>query len=147
MDLCAYFYSEPIPLDLFTAHLDLLPKSLGAAAADSPPALLVYNAELELVSANGSRWVPYHGFWTGYKQTGLRASELIRRIRLPRAPAAPALEGLTGCRAEEADGVDGDSGPELGPALIVGYATPPGHAFSTAVARLCAVLREAVASG
>jgi CO/xanthine dehydrogenase FAD-binding subunit len=54
-------------------------------AADSPPALLVYNAELELASANGSRWVPYHGFWTGYKQTGLRASELIRCIRLPRA--------------------------------------------------------------
>jgi CO/xanthine dehydrogenase FAD-binding subunit len=53
-------------------------------AADSPPALLVYNAELELVSANGSRWVPYHGFWTGYKQTGLRADELIRRVRLPR---------------------------------------------------------------
>jgi CO/xanthine dehydrogenase FAD-binding subunit len=54
-------------------------------AADSPPALLVYNAELELVSARGARWVPYHGFWTGYKQTGLRADELIRRIRLPRA--------------------------------------------------------------
>lgn len=52
-------------------------------AADSPPALLVYNAELELVSASSSRWVPYHGFWTGYKQTGLRAGELIRSIRLP----------------------------------------------------------------
>ena len=25
-------------------------------------------------------------------------------------------------------------------ALVVGYATPPGHAYSTAVARLCAVL-------
>jgi CO/xanthine dehydrogenase FAD-binding subunit len=54
-------------------------------AADSPPALLVYNADLELVSAGGSRWVPYLGFWTGYKQTLLRADELIRRIRLPRA--------------------------------------------------------------
>jgi CO/xanthine dehydrogenase FAD-binding subunit len=54
-------------------------------AADSPPALLVYNAELELVSENASRWVPYHGFWTGYKQTALRANELIRRIRIPRA--------------------------------------------------------------
>jgi CO/xanthine dehydrogenase FAD-binding subunit len=53
-------------------------------AADSPPALLVYDAELELVSATGSRWMPYHGCWTGYKQTGLRADELIRRIRLPR---------------------------------------------------------------
>ena len=30
-------------------------------------------------------------------------------------------------------------------ALIVGYATPPGHAFSTAVARLCAALRDAIA--
>jgi GntR family transcriptional regulator / MocR family aminotransferase len=28
------------------------------------------------------------------------------------------------------------------PAVIVGYATPPGHLFTTAVARLCAVLRE-----
>jgi CO/xanthine dehydrogenase FAD-binding subunit len=54
-------------------------------AADSPPALLVYGADLELVSASGSRWVPYNGFWTGYKQTGLRADELIRGIRLPRA--------------------------------------------------------------
>jgi CO/xanthine dehydrogenase FAD-binding subunit len=52
-------------------------------AADSPPALLVYDAELELVSARGSRWLPYHGFWTGYKQTALRQDELIRRIRLP----------------------------------------------------------------
>jgi CO/xanthine dehydrogenase FAD-binding subunit len=56
-------------------------------AADSPPALLVYDADLELVSAGGSRWVPYHGFWSGYKQTALRTDELIRRIRLPR-PAA-----------------------------------------------------------
>jgi CO/xanthine dehydrogenase FAD-binding subunit len=53
-------------------------------AADSPPALFVYDAELELVSASGSRWVPYHGFWSGYKQMDLRSGELIRRIRLPR---------------------------------------------------------------
>lgn len=26
------------------------------------------------------------------------------------------------------------------PALVVGYGTPPEHAFSTAIARLCAVL-------
>jgi CO/xanthine dehydrogenase FAD-binding subunit len=53
-------------------------------AADSPPALLVYDAELELVSAGSSRWVPYNGFHTGYKQMLLRPDELIRRIRLPR---------------------------------------------------------------
>jgi CO/xanthine dehydrogenase FAD-binding subunit len=53
-------------------------------AADSPPALLVYDADLELVSASGTRWVPYHGFWKGYKQLAMRDSELIRAIRLPR---------------------------------------------------------------
>jgi CO/xanthine dehydrogenase FAD-binding subunit len=53
-------------------------------AADSPPALFVYDAELELASASGARWVPYHGFWSGYKQMDLRGDELIRRIRLPR---------------------------------------------------------------
>jgi CO/xanthine dehydrogenase FAD-binding subunit len=53
-------------------------------AADSPPALLVYDAELELVSASGARWVPYHGFWSAYKQIALRPNELIQRICLPR---------------------------------------------------------------
>jgi CO/xanthine dehydrogenase FAD-binding subunit len=53
-------------------------------AADSPPALLVYDAELQLVSAAGARWVPYDGFWKGYKQIDLRSDELICAIRLPR---------------------------------------------------------------
>jgi CO/xanthine dehydrogenase FAD-binding subunit len=53
-------------------------------AADSPPALLAYDAELELVSLEGARWVPYHGFHTGYKQMIIRPDELLTRIRLPR---------------------------------------------------------------
>lgn len=53
-------------------------------AADSPPALLAYDAELELSSSPGSRWLPYHGFHTGYKQMLLRPDELLTRIRLPR---------------------------------------------------------------
>ena len=41
----------------------------------------------------------------------------------------------------EDHGLDGGGGRvDGGPALVVGYATPPGHAYSTAVARLCAVL-------
>ena len=52
-------------------------------AADSPPALLAYDAELELVSAKGSRTVPYHSFHTGYKQMIIRPDELLRSIRLP----------------------------------------------------------------
>jgi CO/xanthine dehydrogenase FAD-binding subunit len=53
-------------------------------AADSLPALIVYDAELELVSAQGARRVPYHGFHTGYKTMDLRADEIIRCIHLPR---------------------------------------------------------------
>ena len=53
-------------------------------AADSPPALLAYDAELELLSSGGSRWLPYDGFHTGYKQMTMRADELLARIRLPR---------------------------------------------------------------
>ncbi len=56
-------------------------------AADSPPALLVYDAEIEIVSAGGARWVPYASFHTGYKEMNLRAGELIRRIRVPRSRA------------------------------------------------------------
>ena len=52
-------------------------------AADSPPALLVYDAELELVSASGARRVPYAGFHRGYREMDLRAGELIRAIHLP----------------------------------------------------------------
>jgi CO/xanthine dehydrogenase FAD-binding subunit len=58
-------------------------------AADSPPALLVYGAELELISARGSRQVPYEEFHTGYKTMVLRSDELVARIRLPRP--SPAL--------------------------------------------------------
>jgi CO/xanthine dehydrogenase FAD-binding subunit len=53
-------------------------------AADSLPALLVYDAELTLISVRGERRVDYKRFHTGYKQTVLAADELIRDISLPR---------------------------------------------------------------
>lgn len=53
-------------------------------AADSPPALLAYDAEIELVSTRGSRWLQYQGFHTGYKQMHINPDELLARIRLPR---------------------------------------------------------------
>jgi CO/xanthine dehydrogenase FAD-binding subunit len=56
-------------------------------AADSPPALIVYDAELELVSDSGTRWLAYRDFHTGYKQMALRTDELIRRVRLQRTMA------------------------------------------------------------
>lgn len=51
-------------------------------AADSPPALLAYDAELELVSAGGTRKMPYRDFHLGYKKTALRPEELIFSITL-----------------------------------------------------------------
>jgi len=53
-------------------------------AADSPPALLAYDAQIELTSASGSRWLDYHGFHTGYKQMLIQPDDLLTRIRLPR---------------------------------------------------------------
>src|SRR6266702_58132 len=54
-------------------------------AADSPPALLAYDAELELVSKRGERRIPYFKFHRGYKKMDIRPDELLRAIRLPRA--------------------------------------------------------------
>jgi CO/xanthine dehydrogenase FAD-binding subunit len=53
-------------------------------AADTPPALLVYDAELELASVRGRRVVAYDRFHTGYKKMDLAPDELIVAIRLPR---------------------------------------------------------------
>ena len=53
-------------------------------AADSPPALLAYDAEIELTSTKSCRWIPYHGFHTGYKEMQMEPNELLTRIRLPR---------------------------------------------------------------
>jgi len=53
-------------------------------AADTPPALLVYDAQLELTSVRGRRAVSYERFHTGYKQMDLAPGELITAVRLPR---------------------------------------------------------------
>jgi GntR family transcriptional regulator / MocR family aminotransferase len=100
-------------------------------------ARLVYRQRRDRLVSALAREVP------GVQVTGIAAG-LHVLVRLPpgqteddivtRAAARGlALSGLASCRAGQ---------QELGPALIVGYATPPGHAFSAAVARLCAVLRE-----
>lgn len=54
-------------------------------AADSPPALLAYDAQLELTSAKGSRWVAYNGFHTAYKEMNIRDDEILTRIQLQRS--------------------------------------------------------------
>lgn len=54
-------------------------------AADTPPALFAYGAELELVGPGGRRRIPYADFHTGYKTTRRGPDELISGVLLPRA--------------------------------------------------------------
>lgn len=56
-------------------------------AADTPPALLVYDAQVTLVSASGSRILPYREFHLGYKRTALRPDELLYSVSVPRVYA------------------------------------------------------------
>lgn len=56
----------------------------GSPAADSSPALLVYDAEIELISKKGRRRVAYSEFHTGYKSNTMTADELIFAIHVPR---------------------------------------------------------------
>jgi CO/xanthine dehydrogenase FAD-binding subunit len=56
----------------------------GSPAADSSPALLVYDAEVELISVRGTRRLPYSEFHTGYKRNVLAADELMLAVHLPR---------------------------------------------------------------
>ena len=53
-------------------------------AADSLPALLVYEAELILASVRGERRVSYKDFHIGYRKTELASDELIRAVCLAR---------------------------------------------------------------
>lgn len=56
----------------------------GSPAADSSPALLAYDAEVELISVRGTRRVPYADFHIGYKRNVMAPDELIYALHLPR---------------------------------------------------------------
>lgn len=55
----------------------------GSPAADSSPALLVYDAEVELISLHGKRRIPYSSFHTGYKRNAMAADELLYAVHVP----------------------------------------------------------------
>ena len=55
----------------------------GSPAADAPPALLAYDAEIELISQRGLRRLPYKDFHLGYKRNMLAEDELVYALRLP----------------------------------------------------------------
>jgi CO/xanthine dehydrogenase FAD-binding subunit len=53
-------------------------------AADTPPALLCYDATVTLISTQGERSLPYTDFHLGYKRTALQPDELLHTIAIPR---------------------------------------------------------------
>lgn len=55
----------------------------GSPAADSSPVLLVYDAEIELVSVRGRRRIPYSAFHTGYKRNAMLPDELLFAVHVP----------------------------------------------------------------
>ena len=70
-------------------------------AADTPPALLVYDAKLEIVSSTGTRRVPYASFHRGYKKIDLAPGELIARIHLPSRNSSPSVPVASAFRRKE----------------------------------------------
>jgi CO/xanthine dehydrogenase FAD-binding subunit len=56
----------------------------GSPAADSSPALLAYDAEIEFISVRGRRRVTYSEFHTAYKCNCLAPDELLYAIHIPR---------------------------------------------------------------
>ncbi len=53
-------------------------------AADTPPALLAYDATVEIVSARGTRMLEYSAFHKGYKKIALEKDELLYAVHIPR---------------------------------------------------------------
>jgi CO/xanthine dehydrogenase FAD-binding subunit len=53
-------------------------------AADTPPSLLAYGAQVELISQRGTRRVPYETFHQGYKRLDLAPDELLFRVIVPK---------------------------------------------------------------
>ncbi len=52
-------------------------------AADAAPPLLVYDADLLLVSEGAERWLPLADFFLGPGQTALARDEILKELRLP----------------------------------------------------------------
>ena len=52
-------------------------------AADTPPVLLVYDAQVHVLSSAGPRTIPYTDFHLSYKRTALRPDEILHSISIP----------------------------------------------------------------
>ena len=53
-------------------------------AADTPPALLAYDASVTLLSIRGERTMPYSDFHLSYKRTAMQPDEILYSVSIPR---------------------------------------------------------------
>ena len=58
----------------------------GSPAADSAPALLVLDANVNITSQRGKRTIPLREFYTGVKKTVLANNELVTSVTVPTPP-------------------------------------------------------------
>ncbi|MDH3265313.1 MAG: FAD binding domain-containing protein, partial [Paracoccaceae bacterium] len=101
-------------------------------AADGLPCLLTLDAEVELVSARGSRLMPLSGFVTGPRRTALEPGEILAAVNVPRASGAGqgsfvklgARRYLVISIAMAAARVEAEGGRILRAALSVGACSP-----------------------
>jgi xanthine dehydrogenase small subunit len=75
----------------------------GSPIGDTIPALFALNAELELMSTKGSRWIPISDYYLGYKQFALRADELIARVRFERPAHNQLFRSYKVCQRKDLD--------------------------------------------
>jgi len=59
---------------------------MAGPSQDTPPALLVLDAKLKLVSTDGERIVPIDGFYTAPFKTVIKETELLTEIQIPALP-------------------------------------------------------------
>lgn len=55
-------------------------------ASDTAPALLVHDAEVEVVGKYGERTIPIRDFFIGVKRTSLGPTEIVKAVRIPNPP-------------------------------------------------------------
>jgi xanthine dehydrogenase small subunit len=61
----------------------------GSPIADTPPVLLAWDAEVEIVSRNGQRaWHPLSAFYLGYRKTLLQPGQYLAAMRIPQTAIA-----------------------------------------------------------
>lgn len=61
-------------------------------ASDMAPALLLLDAEVEVVSEDGGRTIPIQRFFAGVKRTSLKPKEFVKLVRIPSK-----FKGARGC--------------------------------------------------